>query len=186
MDATTGTCIHTFQHKAYVCALRFHPRHHSLFVAGGSHAGMVCWDSRTAKYVPYRNICFTDDRAIKEYQGNFGQIQDIEFTLDGTQLISSSDMLRRNCIDQTIIVWDFETVCAVEPVILGLMNEKSAKLSNQVYLEAYTCPAIRVHPNGKHFVAQSNANYIAIFQTERPYKMNKRMVCEISLHVNNF
>jgi WD40 repeat protein len=46
-------------------------------------------------------------------------------------------------------------------------------LSNQVYQEAYTCPSLKVHPDGAHFVAQSNAGYIAIFSSQPPYKLNK-------------
>lgn len=47
-------------------------------------------------------------------------------------------------------------------------------LSNQVYLEAYSCTSLKAHPDQKHFLAQSNGNYIAIFSTQKPYKMNKK------------
>lgn len=43
----------------------------------------------------------------------------------------------------------------------------------QVYVEAYTCPCVRYHPFDPHFVAQSNGNYIAIFSSSPPYKLNK-------------
>ncbi|MCI03530.1 WD repeat-containing protein 25-like, partial [Trifolium medium] len=46
-------------------------------------------------------------------------------------------------------------------------------LLNQVYVEAYTCPCVRRHPFDPVFVAQSNGNYIAIFGTTSPYRLNK-------------
>jgi len=46
-------------------------------------------------------------------------------------------------------------------------------LLNQVYVEAYTCPCIRSHPSDPVFVAQSNGNYVAIFSTTPPYRLNK-------------
>ncbi|KAH9323664.1 hypothetical protein KI387_018303, partial [Taxus chinensis] len=42
-----------------------------------------------------------------------------------------------------------------------------------VYVEAYTCPCIRYHPVESSFVAQSNGNYIAIFSSSPPFKLNK-------------
>src|SRR4051812_32232352 len=46
-------------------------------------------------------------------------------------------------------------------------------MSNQVYTEAYTCPAARRHPKSNHFILQTNGNYIAKFSASSPYKMNK-------------
>lgn len=46
-------------------------------------------------------------------------------------------------------------------------------ISNQVYQEAYSCTWIREHPTTSHFLAQSNGNYIAIFSSNPPFKLNK-------------
>lgn len=43
----------------------------------------------------------------------------------------------------------------------------------QVYVEAFTCPCIRFHPLGPYFIAQSNGNYIAIFSSKSPFKLDK-------------
>lgn len=43
----------------------------------------------------------------------------------------------------------------------------------QVYQEAYTCPSVRFHPAEHCFIAQSNADYIAVFSGRAPFKMNK-------------
>ncbi|XP_014669880.1 PREDICTED: WD repeat-containing protein 25-like isoform X2 [Priapulus caudatus] len=39
-------------------------------------------------------------------------------------------------------------------------------------MEKYGCLCLRVHPNGKEFIAQTSGDYIASFSTLRPYKMN--------------
>ena len=39
--------------------------------------------------------------------------------------------------------------------------------------EAFTCTCLKVHPHEAHFVAQSNGDYIALFSTRKPYKLNK-------------
>ena len=43
----------------------------------------------------------------------------------------------------------------------------------QVYVEAYTCPCVRHHPFDPYFVAQSNGNYIAIFSSTPPFRLDK-------------
>lgn len=39
--------------------------------------------------------------------------------------------------------------------------------------ERYTCPSLAMHPQEDSFVAQTNGNYIALFSTQKPYRMNK-------------
>lgn len=40
-------------------------------------------------------------------------------------------------------------------------------------MEAYTCTCVRCHPSDPIFIAQSNGNYIAIFCTYPPFKLDK-------------
>lgn len=40
--------------------------------------------------------------------------------------------------------------------------------------ERYTCPSLALHPLEESFVAQTNGNYMALFSSQRPYRMNKR------------
>ncbi|KAL2593246.1 hypothetical protein AAZV13_12G118400 [Glycine max] len=87
-----------------------------------------------------------------------GPILDVEFTMNGKQFISSSDVSQSNANKNAIIVWDVS---------------REIPLSNQVYVEAYTCPCVRCHPFDSIFVAQSNGNYDAIFTTTPPYRLNK-------------
>jgi len=144
-DIETGVAIQNFKHKEFVTALAYHPIQHDIFLSGGARSGIACWDSRS-------------NSVIQTYHGMFGQVQCLEFLHNGKQFASSSDITKRNSTDKGIIVWEFES---------------SIVLSNQVYVETFTCPIIREHPKHRHFVAQSNGNYIAIFGTEYPYKLNR-------------
>lgn len=40
--------------------------------------------------------------------------------------------------------------------------------------ERYTCPSLALHPLDDCFVAQTNGDYVAVFSSQRPYRMNKR------------
>lgn len=40
--------------------------------------------------------------------------------------------------------------------------------------ERYTCPSLSAHPLDDSFIAQTNGGYIALFSSQRPYRMNKR------------
>lgn len=42
------------------------------------------------------------------------------------------------------------------------------------YQERYTCPSLALHPLEESFVAQTNGNYVAVFSSQQPYRMNKR------------
>eukprot|EP01114_Cavostelium_apophysatum_P011629 TRINITY_DN25982_c0_g1_i1.p1 TRINITY_DN25982_c0_g1~~TRINITY_DN25982_c0_g1_i1.p1 ORF type:complete len:199 (+),score=38.07 TRINITY_DN25982_c0_g1_i1:356-952(+) len=148
IDVETGKLIQNYTHKEHVSALCWHPKQHSLFLAGGVKAGIACWDTQTNK-------------VVTQYSAPFGQVQSLEFINDAKQFVSSAEVLKRNSTDRAIMVWDFNT---------------SAVLSNQVYLEVFSCPSIKSHPDNKHFLAQSNGNYIAIFSTTQPYKLNKKKI----------
>jgi hypothetical protein len=120
-------------------------------------------------------------RAVTEYNGVFGAIQSLEFINDGKQFVSSSDITKKNSTDKALIVWDFETV--MKQLQFVLTSLKSCQVSNQVYLEAYTCPCIKVHPDNKHFIAQSNGDYIAIFSSSPPFKLDKGKVIVLCITI---
>ena len=54
-----------------------------------------------------------------------------------------------------------------------------APLSNQIYLETYTCSCVRKHPTEEVFVAQSAADYLALFQSTKPYRLNRTKVAMV-------
>lgn len=43
-----------------------------------------------------------------------------------------------------------------------------------IHQERYTCPSLALHPLEEAFVAQTNGDYMAVFSSQKPYKMNKR------------
>lgn len=137
------TCV--FKEDQVVGVVKFHPNNSNLFLSGGSKGVIRLWDIRT------RN-------AVNQYLRGLGPVLDLEFTNDTRQFISSSDESKSNISENSIIVWDVS---------------RQVPLSNQIYVEAYTCPCIRHHPYDQYFVAQSNGNYIAIFSSKPPYRLDK-------------
>ncbi|PIN08862.1 WD40 repeat-containing protein [Handroanthus impetiginosus] len=145
VDVEKGMEAQIFKENQIVEVVKFCPVYHNLFLSGGSKGLLKLWDIRTGA-------------VVHEYVRRLGPILDVEFTVDGKHLITSSDESKSNLSENSIIVWDVS---------------RQVPLSNQVYAEAYTCPCIRCHPLEPYFVAQSNGNYIAIFSTRPPFKLDK-------------
>ncbi|XWS09897.1 hypothetical protein CRYUN_Cryun39dG0029100 [Craigia yunnanensis] len=145
IDVEKGLETQNFKEDQVVGVIKFHPDNSNLFLSGGSKGRLRLWDVRTGK-------------VVHEYIRGLGPILDVEFTIDGKQFVSSSDVSGGNISENSIIVWDIS---------------RQVPLSNQVYAEAYTCPCVRYHPFDPYFVAQSNGNYIAIFSSSPPFKLNK-------------
>ncbi|XWS11138.1 hypothetical protein CRYUN_Cryun38cG0057900 [Craigia yunnanensis] len=145
IDVEKGLETQNFKEDQVVGVIKFHPDNSNLFLSGGSKGRLRLWDVRTGK-------------VVHEYIRGLGPILDVEFTIDGMQFVSSSDVSEGNVSENSIIVWDIS---------------RQVPLSNQVYVEAYTCPCVRYHPFDPYFVAQSNGNYIAIFSSSPPFKLDK-------------
>ncbi|XP_023913115.1 uncharacterized protein LOC112024714 isoform X3 [Quercus suber] len=149
VDIEKGIETQVFMEDQVVGVIKFHPDNCNLFLSGGAKGHLRLWDIRTSK-------------VVHEYIRSLGSILDVEFAINGRQFISSSDVSRSNVSENSIIVWDVS---------------RQVPLSNQVYVEAYTCPCVRRHPFDPFFVAQSNANYIAIFSSSPPFKLDKYKSC---------
>ncbi|WAR18786.1 WDR25-like protein [Mya arenaria] len=82
-DVEKGNAVCRFHHPDYVTCSRFHPILPQQFVTGTSSC-ITLWDSRTA------------DRPIRTltYKDKFGQVQDVVFSRDGSQLFSCSDLVQ--------------------------------------------------------------------------------------------
>ncbi|XVF04036.1 hypothetical protein REPUB_Repub05bG0046100 [Reevesia pubescens] len=145
IDVEKGLETQNFKDDQVVGVIKFHPDNSNLFLSGGSKGGLRLWDVRTGK-------------VVHEYIRGLGPILDVEFTTDGKQFVSSSDVSGGNVSENSIIVWDIA---------------RQVPLSNQVYAEAYTCTCVRYHRFEPYFVAQSNGNYIAIFSSNPPFKLDK-------------
>uniref|UniRef100_A0A2N9HLE0 Uncharacterized protein n=1 Tax=Fagus sylvatica TaxID=28930 RepID=A0A2N9HLE0_FAGSY len=145
VDIEKGIETQVFREDQVVGVVKFHPDNCNLFLSGGEKGRLRLWDIRTGK-------------VVHEYIRSLGSILDVEFSINGKQFISSSDVSKSNVSENSIIVWDVS---------------RQVPLSNQVYVEAYTCPCVRRHPFDPFFVAQSNGNYIAIFSSSPPFKLDK-------------
>ncbi|KAI3688568.1 hypothetical protein L2E82_46222 [Cichorium intybus] len=145
IDVEKGIETNVFKEDQVVGVVKFHPNNSNLFLSGGSKGVIRLWDIRSGN-------------VVNQYVRALGPILDLEFMNDTKQFISSSDESKSNVSENSIIVWDVS---------------RQLPLSNQIYVEAYTCPCIRHHPYDPYFVAQSNGNYIAIFSSKSPFRLDK-------------
>ena len=145
-DMETGKIISSFHHKDFVSVVHVHPADKNLMFSGDFGANIYSWDIRSGK-------------TVKKYTGAGGKILDMTFLQSGQELVASSDIVRKNSSSQALRVYEVDSAVVV---------------SRQVYTEPYTCPSLLAHPYRHEFYAQSNANYIVIFSSRRPYKCNKR------------
>ncbi|XP_040916292.1 WD repeat-containing protein 25 isoform X2 [Toxotes jaculatrix] len=145
-DVETGQQIVKLDNQFKVMCAVLHPSNPDVFLCGGYSSVVKAWDSRSCKMV-------------KVYKSAIQQTLDILFLRGGVDFIISSDCVSRDSADRTLIAWDYQT---------------TAKVSNQIYHERYTCPSLALHPLEESFVAQTNGNYIAVFSSQQPYRMNKR------------
>lgn len=144
-DVESGRVLSKLKHNSHVTALAVHPEDTNILLTGNSKSELHRWDLRCSKQVT-------------EYRGAGGAILDILFLKDGDQFVASSDIERRSGCSQSMNVWDCHS---------GVV------LASQLYFEPYSCPFLRVHPVDSVFLAQSNANYLTVFSSKKPYKMNK-------------
>ncbi|GBN41068.1 WD repeat-containing protein 25, partial [Araneus ventricosus] len=86
-------------------------------------------------------------------------VLDIAF-LNKSEFACSTSVVSHDSAGRTIMVWDFNS---------------GAIMSNQIFLERYTCPSLKLNSSDCSFIAQTNGDYIVSFSSHRPYKMkNKR------------
>ncbi|XP_007561132.1 WD repeat-containing protein 25 [Poecilia formosa] len=145
-DVETGQPTVKVDNQFKVMCVVLHPGSPDVFLCGGHSSVVKAWDSRCCK-------------VVKTYKAAVQQTLDILFLRGGTDFITSSDCVSRDSADRTLIAWDYRS---------------TAKISNQIYHERYTCPSLGLHPVEDSFVAQTNGNYVALFSSQMPFKMNKR------------
>ncbi|KAM8915979.1 WD repeat-containing protein 25 isoform 1-T2 [Spinachia spinachia] len=145
-DVETGQQVVKLDNQFKVMRVVPHPSSPEVFLCGGYSSTVNAWDSRSCK-------------VVKVYKAGIQQTLDILFLRGGVGFITSSDCVSRDSADRTLIAWDYQT---------------TAKVSNQIYQERYTCPSLALHPLEESFVAQTNGDYMAVFSSQQPYRMNKR------------
>ncbi|XP_042725617.1 WD repeat-containing protein 25 [Lagopus leucura] len=145
-DVETGRQIISSKNEFRISTLKFHPTDSNVFICGGFSPEVKAWDIR---------IC----KVTRVYKAAVQQTLDILFLPEGKEFLTSTDAVSRDSADRTIIAWDFQS---------------AAKISNQIFHERYTCPSLALHPRESTFVAQTNGNYMALFSSQRPYRINKK------------
>lgn len=145
VDMSTLQNISTLKQDSFVTALKVHPTDRNIVIIGTYKSQVHSWDLRSK-------------RIVNAYKGADGQILDLEFLTNNMEMVASADVVKKNSSSETVVVWDYRSAIV---------------RSNQVYQEPYTCPSLCTHPYEHVFVAQSNANYVVMFSTRRPYKLNK-------------
>ncbi|KAJ8420533.1 hypothetical protein Cgig2_017311 [Carnegiea gigantea] len=171
VDVEKGSETQVFLEDQAVTAIKFHPHNSSLFLSGGSKGLLKLWDIRLGK-------------VVHQYTRRLGPILDIEFMVDGKQFISSCDVSSSNLSENSLIVWDVSREVPLsnqDQTMPSPTWSPTAFTVNwiiyynllSVYAEAYTCTCVRCHPFEPSFVAQSNGNYIAIFSTTHPFRLDK-------------
>lgn len=93
IDVEKGVETQVFREDQIVGVIKFHPDNSNLFLSGGSKGHIKLWDVRTGK-------------VVHDYNRKLGPILDVEFTMNGKQFISSSDVSLSNVSENAIIVWD--------------------------------------------------------------------------------
>ena len=144
-DVESGRVLSKLKHNSHVTALAVHPEDTNSLLTGNSKSELHRWDLRCSK-------------EVTKYRGAGGSILDILFLKGGGQFVASSDIERRSGCSQAMNVWDYDS---------GVV------LASQLYFEPYSCPFLRLHPIESVFLAQSSANYLTVFSSKKPYKMNK-------------
>ncbi|KAG8177566.1 hypothetical protein JTE90_026195 [Oedothorax gibbosus] len=146
-DVESGKEIFKTEVGDYITSLQIHPIEKDVILSGS------------------RNVIHVHDlrssHLIRELRTNCEEVLDMVF-LNDKEVAVSTNVVSQDSADRTIMVWDYSS---------------GTILSNQVFLERYTCPSLKVHPTKPVFIAQTNGDYIAFFSKIRPYKMlNKRIV----------
>ncbi|KAL6199264.1 hypothetical protein ACLB2K_029050 [Fragaria x ananassa] len=83
VDVEKGMETQAFKEDQVVSVVKFHPENSKLFIAGGSRGRLKLWDVRNGM-------------VVHDYIRGHDPILDVEFTKNGKQIISSSDVSGRN------------------------------------------------------------------------------------------
>ncbi|EEC17597.1 conserved hypothetical protein [Ixodes scapularis] len=101
-----------------------------------------------------------DAGPVRCFQARCGDMLDLLPLHGGLELACSGDLVARDSCCAALSVWDVAS---------------GAPLSAQLYQERYTLPCLEELPPGNAFLAQSNGNYVAMFDAARPYRLNKKL-----------
>lgn len=127
--------------------LRMHASDESNFFVGCKDVAQL-WDMRqnpAAKPARTFPVCC-------------GEVLDLLCLHRGQELACSGDLVARDSCEAALSVWDVGS---------------GARLSGQLYQERYTIPCLEIL-SPETMLAQTNGDYIAMFDAQRPYRLNKK------------
>lgn len=109
VDVEKGMETQAFKEDQVVSVVKFHPENSKLFIAGGSRGSLKLWDVRNGM-------------VVHDYIRGHDPILDVEFTKNGKQIISSSDVSGRNLSENSIVVWDVSREVPLSNQVIGLFQ----------------------------------------------------------------
>lgn len=127
--------------------VRVPPSNESIFFVGCKDSAEL-WDVR-------RNPA---TGPVRTFPVCCGEVLDLLPLADGRELACSGDLVERDSCEAALSVWDVSS---------------GARLSGQLYQERYTIPCLE-SLSQRTILAQTNGDYIAMFDAQRPYRLNKR------------
>lgn len=142
-DALSGKEFIQYDVYNNVSCIAIHPYIEDVFLCGTENA-ILGFDLRVNSTLP-----------VRTFLDKFGEVMDIAFLNRNDFACSTSDV-GHDSGDRTIMVWDFNS---------------GSILSNQIYLERYSCPSLKVNRHDSSFIVQSNGDYLAAFSSRKPYKV---------------
>ncbi|GFT04926.1 WD repeat-containing protein 25 [Nephila pilipes] len=142
-DALSGREYIKYDVYNNVSSIAIHPYMEDVFLCGTENA-ILGFDLRVNSKLP-----------VRTFLDKFGEVMDIAF-LNKNDFVCTTSDVGHDSGDRTIMVWDFNS---------------GSILSNQIYLERYSCPSLKVNRQDSSFVVQSNGDYLAAFSSRKPYKV---------------
>ncbi|KAF8774774.1 WD repeat-containing protein 25 [Argiope bruennichi] len=145
IDALSGKSHVIYKIHNHVSSIAIHPVIEDVILFGTKNA-ILGFDLRVNSSLP-----------VRTFLSKCEEVLDIAF-LNKNEFVCSTNVVSHDSADRTIMVWDFNS---------------GAIMSNQIFLERYTCPSLKINPFDSSFIAQTNGDYIASFSSRRPYKRKK-------------
>ncbi|GKV49062.1 hypothetical protein SLEP1_g55833 [Rubroshorea leprosula] len=129
IDVEKGIETQTFKEDQVVGVVKFHPDNPNLFLSGGSKGLLRLYDIRIGK-------------AVHEYLRGLGPILDVEFTRNGKQFISSTDVSQSNISENSIIVWDISREVPLSNQVRDSFKYFLLSISEIFMVELFPVPTI--------------------------------------------
>lgn len=149
VDPTSNAVLFScgLSQRGSASCLRMHPSDESNFFVGCKDVAQL-WDMRQDPAA----------KPARTFPLRCGEVLDLLCLRGGQELACSGDLVARDSCETALSVWDVGS---------------GARLSGQLYQERYTIPCLE-SLSPETMLAQTNGDYIAMFDAQRPYRLNKK------------